>query len=76
METYNENQPRPLLVDALCEWRKIFFETYPMMYQNAWDSVEEMAESEAQTTTESRSEQIQSTLYSLDQEIVELYRNM
>ena len=47
-----------------------------MMYQNAWDSVEEMAESEAQTTTESRSEQIQSTLYSLDQEIVELYRNM
>lgn len=46
------------------------------MYQKAWDSIQDMSESEAETTTASRSEQIQAKLYSLDQEIVERYRNI
>ena len=76
MDVYKESQPRPTLVNALCRWRTVYFETYPDMYQKAWDSIQDMSESEAETTTASRSEQIQAKLYSLDQEIVERYRNI
>ena len=75
MDRYIATQPRPLLVNALCEWRQLFFETYPLEYQFRMDSVQDLAESEAETTTEKRSEQIQSKLYSLDPDIVEEYRN-
>ena len=75
MDRYNVTQARPLLVNALCEWRQLFFDTYPIEYEFRFNSVQDLAESEAETTTEKRSEQIQSKLYSLDPDIVEKYRN-
>lgn len=75
MPPYTDKQKQPVLLRALCEWRKIFFTEHPNLYQDALDSVEELAASESATTSANRSVQLQSMIYSLDPEVVETYRS-
>ena len=73
--SYTQNGSRSILVAALCEHRKRYFERYPDIYENTRTSLDELDRSEAATTRVSRTEQIKSTIYSLDEGVVQTFRN-
>jgi len=72
---YKKTDSRPTLVAALCEHRQRYFERYPDIYEDTKAGLDELDRSEAATTRASRREQIKSTIYSLDEDVVEAFRN-
>ena len=72
---YKKTNKRPVLVAALCQYRKSYFRMYPEIYENTIASLDELDRSEAVTTPASRMEQIRSPIYSLDEDVVNTFND-
>ena len=66
-----QNLKRRGLVECLCKYRRIYFDTFPDEERSTIESVEELDRSESVTTEVSRRNQIEaSPLYYLDASIL------
>lgn len=74
MPEYKESHGRPRLLDAFCQYRKRYFELHPEVFEEVKESLEHLDLSDASSSEVERSTQVQSPIYSLDEQTKALFR--